>query len=221
MCGRFTLRTPAEQLMKLFDLVEAAPLKPRYNLAPTQPAPIIRADAQGQRRLELARWGLVPHWADDVSIGHRMINARREGIADKPAFRQAIRRRRCLVPADGFYEWKKTPRGKQPYLLQLASGHPMALAGLWETWDGPDGPLTSFTIITGPAPKPLTWLHDRMPIILHRQDYARWLDPGVTEPAEVEGLLRPFEADALHIDRVSPVVNNPRHDVPECVEPLN
>jgi len=208
----------------------------RYNIAPTQPVLTVRdggADGSpaapgraGQREAVLARWGLVPGWADDVSIGARMINARSETVAEKPGFRGAVRYRRCLVPADGYYEWRKPgpdkPRGrKQPVLIERMDGGLFAFAGLWEHWQDPAGnELLSTTVLTCEPNEMLADIHDRMPVILEPRDYGRWLDRRTEDPARVADLLRPCPAEQLRITEVSPYVGNVRHEGPRCVQPI-
>jgi putative SOS response-associated peptidase YedK len=177
----------------------------------------------GSRQLELTlvRWGLIPSWAKDPAIGNRMINARAESVAEKPAFRAAFRRRRCLVLADGFYEWQKRGRGpKQPYLIRLRSGRPFAFAGLWESWRAPEGELVeSCTLLTTTPNSLVERIHDRMPVLLHRRDHARWLTEG-EDPAKLAELLAPFPAEEMAAHPVGLHVNNPRLDGPECVVPV-
>lgn len=221
MCGRFTLRTRTAALVDEFGGEPPAELGLRYNIAPTQAVAIVRItpDAAG-RQWQMVRWGLVPSWAKDASIGNRMINARAETIADKPSFRTAFRRRRCLVPADGYFEWQKTASGKQPFYIRLEGDRPFAMAGLWETWVNPATlePLPTCTIITTQA-NPLTQpIHDRMPVILNAADYDLWLDPQVQDPARLGALLRPSEDPALRADPVETFVNSPRNDDPRCIE---
>jgi len=222
MCGRFTLRTPMRDLAAqfLFDPISETP--PRYNIAPTQEVAIVRQKAgQPQRELAFARWGLVPYWAKDVAIGSRMINARSDTVAVKPAFRTALARRRCLILADGYYEWQKIGRAKQPYHIRLADGRPFALAGLWETWRGPNKDaataLETCTIITTDAVGQARTIHDRMPVILDPTDYDRWLDPTITETASIESLLRPYEAADIVAVATNPYVNNARNEGPNCL----
>jgi putative SOS response-associated peptidase YedK len=167
----------------------------------------------------LLRWGLIPAWADDPKIGNRMINARSDTVAAKPAFRTAFQRRRCLVAADGYYEWKQLPDGKQPYLIGRRNGGPMAFAGLWERWTKGEQPIESCTIITTDAGDAVSAIHDRMPVILPPEEYDRWLDPHA-DPQELTGLLLPYPLDDLTARAVSRTVNSPRNDTPECVEPL-
>jgi putative SOS response-associated peptidase YedK len=218
VCGRFTLTTPPELIAEHFGLDDVPPLGPRYNIAPTQPVPVVRKTAQG-RRLEMLRWGLVPSWAGDPSIGNRLINARAETVADKPSFRSAYRRRRCLVVADGFFEWKRVGVRKQPMYIRLRDQAPFAFAGLWESWhrDQPDAVESCTLITTGPNAL-LATIHDRMPVILHPDDYARWLDPGAGDPAR---LLRPYPAAEMTAHPVSRRVNSPANDDPACVEAID
>lgn len=221
MCGRFNLRTPASELIEIFELVRSFDASPRYNIAPTQPVLTVRKSETG-REPAFLHWGLIPSWSKDPAIGSRMINARAESVASKPSFRSAFRRRRCLIPADGFYEWKKTgPRTKQPYHIRLANGRPFAFAGLWEHWEGSDSSvIESCTIITTDANERLAEVHDRMPVILHRDDYNLWLDPDNDDRAALEALLTPYPAEEVTFDPVSQSVNNPRNDTPECIEPI-
>jgi putative SOS response-associated peptidase YedK len=219
MCGRYTLKTPPGELQQEFELSAPAAITARYNIAPSQSVPIVVEDRG--RKLELARWGLIPHWAKDEKIGYKMINARGETLAEKPSYREALKERRCLVPADGFYEWKKDSQGKTPMHLRLAGGRLLAFAGLWESWQpkssGP--PVRSCTIITTAANARVAPIHDRMPLILTREQYARWLAPGPLSPAELADLVRPYAKDDLEAYAVSALVNSPKHDEPGCVAP--
>jgi len=219
MCGRYALYTPVEAMVRLFGLEEAQAQPPRYNIAPTQPVSVIRADDRGSRRADQLRWGLVPFWAKDLAIGNRMINARGETVAEKPAFRQAWRRRRCLIPADGFYEWQKLPAGKQPWFISSGGSGLLAFAGLWERWDdrGKTEPVETFTIITTVANGTLGPLHDRMPVIVSPEHWDRWLDPVADEEA-LAGLLQPAADDLLTAHPVSRRVNSPANDGPELIE---
>jgi putative SOS response-associated peptidase YedK len=176
----------------------------------------------GDQQIEFFRWGLIPFWAEDPAIGNRMINARSETLAEKPSFRAAYRRRRCLVLADGFYEWRKEPgsRSKTPYLVRMASGEPFAFAGLWEAWRPDDTPVLSCTIITTRPNELVAPIHNRMPVILPREAYDLWLDPGEKRPAELDPLLGPYPAAEMTAYPVSRIVNNPQNDVPEVVEPV-
>lgn len=222
MCGRFTLRAPTSVVAQQFALFEISPLVPRFNIAPAQMVAVVRqagAAASG-RELVWMRWGLVPAWAKNPSIGNRMINARAETVAEKPAYRGPLRQRRCLVPADGFYEWQREGRAKQPYFFRLPGDALFALAGLWEVWLGPqEQHLESCVILTTEA-NDLVWpIHDRMPVILPPESYALWLDPNLTQPAPLFPLLRPYPAQAMEAHPVSSRVNTPTNDDPRCVAP--
>lgn len=222
MCGRFTLTTSAEALAEQFELVEVpAELAPRYNVAPAQEVAAVRVLVQGQgRRVQLLHWGLVPSWAKDTKIGYRTINARSESVETKPSFRAAYRERRCLVLADGFYEWQQQGSTKQPYLIRRKDGEPFAIAGLWECWENPKGePLESCTLLTCEANALVAKIHDRMPVILQPGDYDLWLDPEQQDPAQLGPLLQPYPADQMDMISVSPRVNSPRHDDPLCMQP--
>jgi putative SOS response-associated peptidase YedK len=219
MCGRFTLRTPTPVLMRHSELESMPELPLRYNIAPTQPVAAVRPDASGREFAEL-RWGLVPSWAKDVKMGARMINARAESVAEKPAFRSAFRRRRCIVMADGYYEWQATNGKKQPYYIRLASDEPIGFAGLWEHWVGPGGAsVESCTLVTTDANEFTRPIHDRMPVILSPVDYELWLDRKVEDQARLEPLLAPSTLP-MRADRVSTFVNKPMNDAKECIEPL-
>ncbi len=222
MCGRFFLDADLDTLVEHFQVarLEFAPsdYRPRYNIAPTQDAPVVRHAPEG-RSLALLRWGLVPFWADDVKTGYRMINARAERVAQAPAYRHAFRRRRCLVPASGFYEWRPGPRGKQPYAIVPADAPLFAFAGLWERRDKGETPVESFTIVVTDANAALRPIHERMPVILQREDYDAWLDP-TTPLARLQALLHPIEDTAVRAYPVSRRVNDPRHDDPDLVRPL-
>lgn len=209
MCGRFVLMTPGRDLAERFGLEEEPLLEPRYNIAPTQMVAIIRLNPETlQRRLGLVRWGLIPFWANDSSIGNRLINARAESVAEKPAFRSAFKFRRCLVPADGYYEWKKRKGGqKQPYLARNADGSPFAFAGLWERWQAPEEEvIESCTILTTDANDLTQPIHDRMPVILKLEDHDLWLDPDVRDPNLLKPLLRPYPSGEMIVQPVSPKV---------------
>jgi len=225
MCGRYTLSSPPADVAALFDLEEQPDLVQRYNVAPTQEAAVVRIAAPGApRTLEPLRWGLVPYWAKEVSIGNRMINARSEGVAEKPAFRWSFRKARCLVPADGFYEWKKEGKVKQPYLLRRRDRKPFAIAGLWSRWRDPENraaePLLTFTLLTTTPNDLMRPLHDRMPVLLAREDFDLWLDPKVEDPARLEALLVPAPSEGWEAVPVSRAVNSPAYDGPGCIEPL-
>jgi putative SOS response-associated peptidase YedK len=220
MCGRYTLHADAEQIIRRF-LIGRGPggLAPRFNVAPTQEIGVIRF-REGQREIVPMRWGLIPSWATDPAVGQRMINARAETLSGKPSFRNALRHRRCIIPADGFYEWRKDPGGRTPIYLRPRDGRTFALAGLWDTWISPGGEaLDSFTIITTAANDLVATLHDRMPAILRPADETLWLDPAVTDPAIVEPLLATYPAAEMVAHPVSTRVNSPRFDDPACIDP--
>lgn len=222
MCGRFAFFSPAEAVRRAFaslgtlDLARLPP--PRWNIAPTQPVAAIRDDGRGGYEAVPLRWGLVPAWAKDLAIGQRMINARSETVHEKPAFRQAWRRRRCLVLADGWYEWQAGARGKQPWFLALPGGSPFAIAGLWERWQDPAGePVESCTLLTAPALPAIAAIHDRMPVVLTPAGAARWLAHG-TPPEELAALAQPaVDVTAWPVSRA---VNDAHHEGADLVRPL-
>jgi putative SOS response-associated peptidase YedK len=219
VCGRYTLSTPGDTLTEVFELAEGVEVPPRYNIAPTDQVPVVRVHRSGERRLHLFRWGLVPAWARDPEIGNRLINARSETVATKAAFRDGFRWRRCLVPADGFYEWRKSGATKQPMLVHLAERAPFAMAGIWARWQRPDGaPLLSFALITTQANELVARLHDRMPVILPTEDWALWLDPGVEDADRLQALLRPFEPAPMAAYPVSSLVNSVQNEGPQCIQ---
>lgn len=219
MCGRYTLRTPPHVVAELFDLVGPLDYPLRYNIAPSQQVLAVRQNREsGQREPAWLAWGLIPFWAKDPTIANRLINARSESAAEKPAFREAFKQRRCLIPSDGFYEWQKSGKQKQPYLITLAGDEPYAYAGLWERWQSPAGPLETCTILTTEANDKLASLHNRMPVILDRHDFAEWLDPG-RDPASLQHLFEPFPASRMRVRQVSSLVNSPRHEGPACLNP--
>lgn len=218
MCGRFAFYSPREAVLAVFGVELPFDVEPRYNVAPTQAVAAIRAGAGGDPEGVRLRWGLVPFWAKDPSIGNRMINARAETLAEKPAFRNAWRKRRCLVLANGFYEWRRDAGGKTPYYAAPADGRPIAFAGLWERWDKGDEPLETCTIITTAANRALRDIHDRMPVILPPDALRVWVD--AAQPMEViEALLRPAPDELLRPHEVSRAVNSPAHDGPELIGP--
>jgi putative SOS response-associated peptidase YedK len=223
MCGRFTLITPDQELAVQFNLPEVPAMPPRYNIAPTQPVAAVRLNARsGARELAWLHWGLVPSWAQDPAVGSRLINARSETVAEKPAFRAAFQRRRCLVLADGFYEWQKVDGAKQPYYIRLRDGSPFAMAGLWEHWEGGEGSvIQSCTLLTTEPNLLIQPLHSRMPVLLAAQDYDLWLDPQVQRPERLAPLLRPYPATEMVAYPVSRRVNNPDNDDPHNIEPLS
>jgi len=220
MCGRFTTTIDLEEIKRVFKLSDASSAyQPSYNTAPGQDIPIIVEDHN--RRLILSRWGLVPSWAKEPSIGNKLINARAESLHEKPSFRQAFRYRRCIIPADSFYEWDKRGKEKKPYRCLPKDKSILALAGLWEIWSpSPELRLHSCTIITVPANSLLEPLHDRMPAILEPEELDLWLDPALQNPYQLATLLKPYPADLLEIYPVSTLVNSPRNNTPQVIEPL-
>ncbi len=219
MCGRFTLTADLSTLQESFPFVEMPEgMQPRFNVAPSQPVAVVPND--GRNRLDFFVWGLIPSWAKDPAIGNRLINARAETLQEKPSFRTAFRRRRCLVLADGFYEWKQAEKGKTPMYIRLASGKPFAFAGLWESWDAPDGSnVLSCTIITTEPNDLMATIHNRMPVILPEQAYPIWLESGEADTKKLTGLLKPYPAGEMQAYPVSPLVNSPQNDVPELIRP--
>jgi putative SOS response-associated peptidase YedK len=222
MCGRFSLSVPDEALADYFELAAPPVLAAHYNIAPTQDVAVVRAGpVHGANRMDLLRWGLVPRWAKDLSIGNRCFNARSETAAAKPAFRWAMRRKRCLVAADGFFEWRSVGGKKMPVHFRLAEGGPFGFAGLWEFWTSPGGEtVESCSILTTDANDLVAPVHDRMPVILRREDHQLWLDPGVREAEAVQGLLAPYPAELMRGVPVEPVANNVKNDGPECIKPI-
>lgn len=221
MCGRFTLNKSGEAIASAFQLIEVPQVQPRYNIAPTQLVPtVLRTAENSKRQFHELRWGLIPSWAKDPQMGARLINARAETVTEKPSFRSAFRQRRCLVIADGFYEWQRQERKKQPFYFRLENEQPFAFAGLWERWRSPDGEeIQSCTILTTEANEILRPIHDRMPVILDSKDYDLWLDPAV-QNTELLQLLRPYQSEAMTSYAVSTKVNNPANNTPECINSL-
>jgi putative SOS response-associated peptidase YedK len=221
MCSRYSLTSPHEAVRAYFRYTNEAPFPPRYNIAPSQPVAIVRNAPNGARELALVRWGLIPSWVKDPRAFKMLINARAETAAEKASFRAALRHRRCLVPADGFYEWTGAPGAKRPHLIRPRGGDPMAMAGLWEHWLGADGSeIETMAILTVGANKAMSVLHDRMPAILAPEHFDVWLDcrPGTAEV--VAGLLGPAPEHLLEIVEVSRKLNNPRNEGPEVQEPV-
>jgi len=221
VCGRYTLTTPLDELLAVFDVPDVGfRHEPRYNIAPTQNAPVLARDEEG-RKMGLMRWGLVPFWADDPGIGNRMINARSETASRKPAFRAAFRRRRCLVPADGFYEWRREGDAKVPYWIHRPDRRPFTMAGLWERWEPDEGePLFTYTILTRDARPDLEALHARMPVLLSGERRDAWLDRDAGTD-ELNDLLEPEPEEELTFHPVSRIVNSPSNDSEACVRPLD
>ena len=222
MCGRFAFWITGKRLKKEFDLPAVPEITPRYNIAPGTDIASIRKRPEGEREFAMLHWGLIPSWAKDKKTGYRMINARAESIMKKPAFKNAFRYRRCLIPASGFYEWQKRDGRKRPWFITLRDTDVFAFAGLWERWKNPqDGNeiIESCTIITTASNELVKPLHDRMPVILERADYERWLSRQTTDK-ELVGLLRPFSSEKMTAWPVSTLVNSPTNDSPECIKPV-
>ncbi len=224
MCGRYTLRVSPAELAELFGVINQFDWSPRYNIAPTQTVAAVRLFESGDgRELALLKWGLIPFWAKDAKIGSNLINARADTVATKPAFRAALKKRRCLIPVDGFYEWQVVPgqKTKQPDLISVRDVPAFAFAGLWEHWTNPEGNrVDNCSIITTDANELMQQVHNRMPVILDPADYERWLDRDQQDPKAVVDLLKQFPAERMQLVPVSTLVNSPRNEKPECVQPL-
>ena len=222
MCGRYTLTQISPELIrKLFLLTYLPDLRPRYNIAPTQHVLVVREKPDNERGADFVRWGLIPSWAKEEAIGNRMINLRSETVADKPGFRGPFRHRRCLVVADGFYEWQKAGPRKQPVYVRRADGQPFGFGGVWDHWISPDAAeIESCSIITTAPSEFIAPIHDRMPLIIEPGDYDLWLDPAVQRPDDVRGLLKPYTSPDLTAYPVSTLVNSADNDDPACIEPL-
>jgi len=223
MCGRFTLTVDpgeAQEVFSRFSFPEK--FAPRYNIAPSQPVLVIPND--DQNTADFFVWGLIPMWAKDPAIGNRLINARGETLAEKPAFRGSLKYKRCLILADGFYEWKGAPgrKTKTPFFIHMKDRKPFAFAGLWDSWNGPDGSLVKSCTIITTMPNELTAIiHNRMPVILHPREYAQWLDPQPQTPDQLKPLIKPFPAEFMNAYPVSQLVNTPANDTPELVLPVS
>jgi putative SOS response-associated peptidase YedK len=221
MCGRYTLATPVGALAETLGVTSPLPeIAPSYNIAPTQEVAAVLTD-DDTRRLKMLRWGLIPSWANDPGIGSRMINARSETVPEKASFRRAFKERRCLIPADGFYEWQKTNNGKQPFYIRMKDQKPFTFAGLWESWRDDGSEVRSCTILTTEANELVGEIHHRMPVILAPEDYDLWLDPDVREADPLLALLAPYPADSMEAYPVSRFVNSPSNDEPSCVRPAS
>ena len=223
MCGRFRLGKGREALKEYFGAEMEVEWSPRYNIAPTQPIPTVRQNAtKPVREICLMRWGLIPSWAEDATIGYKTINARSETATTRPAFRDALISRRCLVPADGFYEWKKEAKGKQPFCFALRDESIFAFAGIWDRWKGSDGKAIETCSILTTTPNELAaQVHDRMPVILAPDDYDLWLDPGIKDTKEISDMMKPYGAALMKAYAVSTRVNAVKNDDPQCAEPLD
>lgn len=221
MCGRFTRKESFQQIAEQLGLKVLPQLKPRYNIAPSQLVACVRTNPESQERecVEL-KWGLVPSWAKDPSIDNKMINARAETVAEKPSFRKAFKQQRCLVLADGFYEWKREGKAKQPYYIRFKDHRLFAFAGLWERWEKQDPALDTCALITTAPNALMEPIHNRMPVIFSEQSYASWLNPSLNNTIYLSGLLGPYTPEEMEGSPVSQMVNNPRNDGPECVLPI-
>ena len=220
MCGRFTLQTPEAQIRKVFHLQDTEPLSlnPRYNIAPSQNIPIIR-DTEAGHELVMAKWGLVPHWSKEPKNKYSTINARIETVAEKPTYRTPFIRQRCLIPADGFYEWKLLNGHKIPHYIRMYKGGVFAFAGLWDRWEGEDNTLVSCSIIVMPANEVMKPIHERMPAIIAPAHYDLWLDQRINEKDETMGYLNSAPSGSLKLYPISPRVNSPEHDDERCIQP--
>ena len=220
MCGRFTLHTPASVILQAFDVAsDKVELVPRYNITPSQDIPVVRAGDDG-RELAMARWGLVPGWSKDARPKYSTINARVESVAEKPTYRAAFRHKRCLIPADGFYEWQKRGDRKIPHYIRMQDESVFAFAGLWEHWQGEQEVFDSCAIITLPANGVMTTIHTRMPAILAAHDYDAWLDTGITDKTDIMPQLVSTMSGQLQASAVSSYVNSPKNTDARCIEPL-
>ncbi len=219
MCGRYAFFSPAEAVKRVFALEDVPALEPRYNIAPTQDVATVRTGGEGARAFAMLHWGLVPKWAKERAIGNRMINARSETLAEKPSFREAFKKRRCLVLADGWYEWQVAAGGKQPWFIRSKDARPFAFAGLWERWKEPatGSLLESCTIVTTDAAESIRKIHERMPVVLEETDWDRWMDTAFSDTGVLSGLLKPCDPKTLEAWPVSREVNAPKNQGPELI----
>ena len=222
MCARFNLRTNPYTIAEIFGLLREPPWSSRYNIAPTQQVLVIRLNSDGERSGDLLRWGLIPSWAEDAAIGSKMINARAESLATKPAFRDAFRKRRCVIPVSGFYEWQPiTSRITQPWHIHHRNDELLAFAGIWETWKDDDGAAVETCSIVTTVPNPfMAEVHDRMPVILPAAARHMWLDPKLQDPQALQGLLVPYAEDSLIREPIGALINSPRNDSEACIKPV-
>lgn len=225
MCGRLVIDLAPEIITEIYEIVRKIDrkLNPRYNVAPSQEIPIIREDAEGCREFAFARWGLIPSWSKDISIGNSLINARSETVAEKPSFRAAFKRRRCVIPTGGFYEWQtQEGKSKQPWFFRMSDGSPMSIAGLWEHWQGSDGQeIESCSILTTSANDLMAPIHERMPVILQQEDHATWLSHNITDNALLQKLCQPCPSNILNSYPVTSMVNSPKNDSADCIAPIS
>ena len=221
MCGRYTLRTRLDELLKFYSIETQLESGPRFNIAPSQSIAVVRNNPNGdERELTMLRWGLIPSWATDMRIGHRLINARAETLVSKPSFSMAFKSRRCLVLVDGFYEWKKTGKNRQPYFIQMADDRPFVFAGLWERWTKSQPAIESCTIITTTPNAIVAGIHDRMPVILSENVAMQWLDRNPDDVNSLASLLVPYSDGEMVAYPVMSFVNSPKHDSADCIRPL-
>lgn len=222
MCGRYSFTPLAEAIADKFQVKEVPEISPRYNIAPTQQIATVSVNSESsERQLKMLRWGLIPSWAKDAKMGAKLINARAETVAEKPAFRAAFKKRRCLILADGFYEWQTQNGEKQPFYFRLENGEPFAFAGLWEHWEKGDGePIATCTIITTEANELMHPIHNRMPVILDAKNYEQWLDPEAKKVELLQSLLQPYPTEEMTAYPVSTKVNSPKNDRPECIQAI-
>jgi putative SOS response-associated peptidase YedK len=223
MCGRFTLQIPPELLAEIFGLIDIPVYPARFNIAPTQKILAVRSVADNEHReLVPLKWGLIPSWANDPSVGSRMINARAETVHEKPTFRNAIRHHRCIIPASGFFEWLHEDKTRRPLYVRLKDGSPMCFAGIWERWKSPEGEIIeSCCVLTTKSNKLIEPLHERMPVLLYPQEFSLWIDTEITDPEKLNHLYQPYPVDLMEMYPVSPLVNSPRNDSPELILPFN
>jgi len=221
MCGRFNLKTPAKEIAKILGFTTKISARPRYNIAPSQDILAARYDDEGKGEIVALKWGLIPSWVKDLKKAHKPINAKVETVAESPYFRVAIKKRRCLIPANGFYEWQPRGKVKQPYLIHRLDDAVFFFAGLWETWTSNDGEVVeTTTILTTDANDLIAPLHNRMPVIMQKASYEPWLDRSNLDPKRVLALLSLYPSKLLEVFPVSTVVNSPKNDIPECIQPL-
>lgn len=222
MCGRLVIDLAPEMISEIYGIVRKIErdISPRYNVAPSQEIPIVREDGEGVRELAIVRWGLIPSWAKDISIGNSLINARSETIAEKPSFRSAFKRRRCIIPTGGFYEWQRLEgKSKKPWYFRMSDGSPMSIAGLWEHWQGSDGQvIESCSILTTSANDLMAPIHERMPVILQHKDHATWLSHDITDNSLLQTLCLPCPPTMLNTYPVSSMVNSPKNDSADCIK---
>ena len=222
MCGRFSLATNLSQIARRFEVEESQiEWNPRFNIAPTQMTFVVVEDANKRSLVPMA-WGLIPHWSKDKKLGYSMINARSETVMSKPSFRESIKKRRCLIPSDGFYEWQQTSQGKLPYRFTMKDHHVFAFAGLWDSFKEDNGnEIKSFTILTTVANALSAQLHDRMPVILPRERESLWLDSSMEDPEKIQTFFKPYPAEEMSMFRVSTIVNSWKNELPDCLLPVD